>query len=76
MGSQKYHDDPLTGGDKMIWVLQRNYYWRGMKKDVQKYLQKCTVCQRWKAPVVKPPLTPILAQRVLERVLIDVELDN
>lgn len=42
-----------------------------MKQDIQKTIQECEVCAKWKPQVTKPPLVPIVAQHPLERVLID-----
>ena len=41
---QKYHDDPLFGShqgrDKMLAAIQKNFYWFGMKKDIEDYYKK------------------------------------
>jgi hypothetical protein len=71
----KYHDDPLFGAhqgrDKMVAALQKEFYWRGMKLAVEEYLKNCAICVKYKPQVVKPPLTPIVATKPLERWIID-----
>jgi len=72
---KKFHDSPLhgchQGRDKMLGVLQLQYYWFGMKHAIEEYIKKCEVCSRWKASTTKPPLIPIIAERKNERWLID-----
>ena len=36
------------GGTKMYQDLKQYYYWRGMKRDVTKYVSKCLTCQQVK----------------------------
>ena len=43
------HDDPLSGHLKFEATYNRiapKYYWHGMKKTVQDYINSCAVCQR------------------------------
>jgi hypothetical protein len=72
---QKYHDDPLFGShqgrDKMLAAIQKNFYWFGMKKDIEDYIKKCEICTKYKPTVTKPPLTPIVSKKPLERIIID-----
>ena len=37
------------GGNKMYQDLKQHYWWRGMKRDVTKYMSKCLTCQQVKA---------------------------
>ena len=37
------------GGTKMYQDLKQYYWWRGMKRDVTKYVSKCLTCQQVKA---------------------------
>lgn len=46
-------------------------YWFGMKNEIMQYIENCTTCSKWKQPVTKTPLTPILAEKPRERLLID-----
>jgi len=39
------HDNPITGGhfgrDKTYQKMQARYWWKGMKTDIEEYIQKC-----------------------------------
>ena len=37
------------GSTKMYQDLKDHYWWKGMKKDVAKYVSKCLTCQQVKA---------------------------
>lgn len=54
---QEYHDTPAGGhsGDfKTYQRLAQEWYWPGMRKCVQKYVQTCSVCQTNKASSLSP----------------------
>jgi len=58
------HDDPLAGhpGQNGTYRLLKRYvYWKGMKKDVEKYVRSCEACARGKHKKHKPyaPLKPL-----------------
>ena len=36
-------------GNKMYQDLKQYYWWRGMKRDVTKYVSKCLTCKQVKA---------------------------
>ena len=36
------------GSNKMYRDMKRQYWWKGMKKDVARYVLKCGVCQQVK----------------------------
>ena len=42
------------GGTKMYQDLKRQYWWKGMKKDVAKFVAKCLTCQQVKIEHQKP----------------------
>ncbi|XP_024021742.1 uncharacterized protein LOC112091712 [Morus notabilis] len=42
------------GSTKMYQDLKRQYWWRGMKKDVHQYVSECATCLRVKAEYRKP----------------------
>uniref|UniRef100_A0A2N9IHB8 Reverse transcriptase domain-containing protein n=1 Tax=Fagus sylvatica TaxID=28930 RepID=A0A2N9IHB8_FAGSY len=44
----EHHIQGHFGIDKTLGLLQRNYHWHGMKKDVGKLVNSCGVCQRSK----------------------------
>ena len=48
---QANHDDPLGGhfsASKTLEILQRKYFWHGMRKDVRDHVRTCQICQRTK----------------------------
>ena len=44
-----HHSWGHLGIDKTLELMTRNYWWPGMKKDIQKYIAGCNTCQ-----MVKP----------------------
>ncbi|KAD7477238.1 hypothetical protein E3N88_00374 [Mikania micrantha] len=42
------------GNDKMYQDLKNEYWWRGMKKHIAQYVEKCLTCSRVKAEHQKP----------------------
>lgn len=54
---KEYHDSPIGGhaGDyKTYKRMAAEWYWVGMRKDITKYVQACSVCQQHKASTVSP----------------------
>ena len=48
---QKHHDSPVarhSGYEKMLDLLQCNYYWLRMTTTVKEYITRCDTCQRFK----------------------------
>ena len=46
-----HHDVPAAGYGgrwKMMELVTRNYWWPGMTRDVEKYVEGCDLCQRMK----------------------------
>jgi hypothetical protein len=43
-----------NGGAKLMELTSRDYYWLGMRADIQRYVQGCPVCQRTKTSREKP----------------------
>ena len=44
---QHYHDSPLGGhaGEIKTYLrLSKEWFWRGMRQDVTKYMQCCVIC--------------------------------
>ena len=37
-------------------LIKEQYYWKGMNKDIQKYIANCTLCHREKAKIQHYPL--------------------
>jgi hypothetical protein len=59
-----HHDPPVHGHpgiSKTIQLVERNYWWPQMRKDIADYVQGCAECQRHKVNnrPTKAPLRPI-----------------
>ena len=62
------------GQNKVIQMLERDYYWPRLKEDVRRYLRNCYDCKRNKSPRDKTPglLHPLpVPTTVWEHVVID-----
>ena len=47
------HDQPACGHpgrDRTLKLVKRQFYWRGMKDEIARYIRNCYICQRSKAP--------------------------
>lgn len=74
---QEYHDNPIGGHSGMFKTYKRlaaEWYWLGMKRDVQAYMAQCPTCQQNKNNFLSPgglfqPLP--LPNRVWEDVSMD-----
>ena len=70
------HDQPLAGHfgrDRTLDLLRRKWFWKGMAKDVEAYVQSCDKCNKTKSggKRVLPPLQPIVASRPWSIVTLD-----
>ena len=70
------HDQPLAGHfgrDRTLDLLRRKWFWRGMAKDVEVYVQSCDNCNKIKSggKQVLPPLQPIVASRPWSIITLD-----
>ena len=71
------HDD-LAGGHLGVYKtyekLRDRYYWRGMYKDVEHWVQSCQDCSTRKKPRNKrrAPLLPIPVSAAFERIAVDI----
>ena len=36
-----------NGSARTYMILRRNYYWKGLKPDVVKYVKRCTICRKY-----------------------------
>ena len=45
------------GVGKTEFSVQQDYYWKGLSRDVDRYVASCETCQRVKARQTKPPGT-------------------
>ena len=51
------HDELGHQGNTCTYCLiKHQYYWKGMNKDIQKYIANCTLCHREKAKIQNYPL--------------------
>ncbi len=55
------------GRDKTFQKVTERYYWKGVKCDVNKFIQNCNMCQRVnrKLPGEDPPLHPVAVPKVV-----------
>ena len=44
------------GNNRTYSLIKRQYYWKGMAKDVKDYIQRCPACRQEKARVQSYPL--------------------
>jgi hypothetical protein len=57
-----YHDSPIAGHQgqaRTLELISRNYYWPGMKAQVNRYVESCKACQRGKGSKGHLPLKPL-----------------
>ena len=53
----EFHNTPMGGHSGMFRTYKRiasNFYWVGMKKDIQDYIRCCDTCQRNKSDTLTP----------------------
>ena len=64
------------GDSHTYCLIKRQYYWKGMNKDIQKYIANCILCCREKAKVQHYPLqmTGIL-DRPFNKIAIDLIME-
>jgi len=46
-----HHDIPVAGHEerwKTTELVMRNYWWPGVTKDIERYVERCYMCQRMK----------------------------
>ena len=56
---KKYHDSPAAGNVvffKTYYNAKESFHWKGMYKDIQKYVAECDTCQRNKSKNVTTPM--------------------
>ena len=67
------HDKLGHQGNSCTYCLiKRQYYWKGMNKDIRKYIANCVLCQREKAKVQHYPLQMMeISDRPFDKITID-----
>jgi hypothetical protein len=54
---QFVHSDPMaghSGNEKIMHRAKRDFFWKGMKKDLKKFIRECSVCQQNKHETTFP----------------------
>ena len=60
------------GNSCMYCVIKRQYYWKGMNKDIRKYIANCILCRCKKAKVQQYPLQMMeIPDRPFNKIAID-----
>ena len=60
------------GNSHMYCLIKRQYYWKGMNKNIRKYIANCVLCQREKAKVQHYPLQMTeIPDRPFDKIAID-----
>ena len=48
------HDDlGHNGSARTYMIIRRNYYWKGLKPDVVRYVKRCTICRKHNSASLK-----------------------
>ena len=56
----------------MYYLIKRQYYWKGMNKDIRKYIAKSILCHQEKAKVQQYPLQMMeIPDRPFDKIAID-----
>ena len=68
--------DGHQGNNCTYCLIKRQYYWKGMNKDIRKYIANCTLCQHDKAKVQQYPLQMTeIPDRLFNKIAIDLVTD-
>ena len=67
------HDKLGHQGNSCTYCLvKRQYYWKGMNKDIRKYIANCTLCDREKAKIQHYPLQMMeIPDRPFDKIAVD-----
>ena len=64
------------GNNHIYCLIKRQYYWKGMNKDIRKYIANCVLCRRDKAKVQQYPLQITeIPDRPFDKIAIDLVTD-
>ena len=65
------------GNNHMYCLIKCQYYWKGMNKDIRKYIANCILCRRDKAKVQQYPLEMTeIPDRPFDKITIDLVTDH
>ena len=64
------------GNSHTYCLIKRQHYWKGMNKDIRKYIANCILCHREKAKVQHYPLQMMeIPNRPFDRIAIDLNTE-
>ena len=64
------------GNNHMCCLIKHQYYWKGMNKDIRKYIANCILCRQDKAKVQQYPLQMTeIPDRPFDKIAIDLATD-
>ena len=64
------------GNNRTYWLIKHQYYWKGMNKDIRKYIANCVLCRRDKVKVQQYPLQMTeIPDRPFDKIAIDLVTD-
>ena len=64
------------GNNHTYSLIKRQYYWKGMAKDVKNYIQRCPTCHQEKAQVQSYPLHMMeIPDRPFDKIAMDLVTD-
>ena len=64
------------GNNRTYFLIKRQYYWKGMAKDVKDYIQQCPACRQEKAQVQSYPLHMTeIPDRPFDKIAMDLVTD-
>ena len=71
------HDKLGHQGNTCTYCLIKcQYYWKGMNKDIRKYIANCTLCHREKAKVQNYPLQMTeIPDRLFDKIAMDLVME-
>lgn len=75
---REMHENPLGGHQGITRTFNRinsQYYWKGMRRQIKEYIQKCPTCQRNKTnnrTLKEPMVITTTANRAFEKIFLDI----
>ena len=73
---ETHHKMGHQGNNRTYSLIKRQYYWKGMAKDVKDYIQRCPACRQEKARVQSYPLHMTkIPDRPFDKIAMDLVTD-